>query len=561
MRSSLSIFSLLQRRRARSVCNRIRTLTLWEGSRDTAFILVGLWMLSGLHYGFWRLLKYLDGVELIGGLLIWKLTAMTLLTTFSMVALSSLIIALSTLYYSSDLRFLLRSPVGERTAFADKALETVFFSSWMIVLVVLPYITALAQVKGWGVGFHAVFLLLMLPFMVLACALGIAFTLVLLCLFPSSRTRDVLWVLSSLSVALLYVLLRFSEPERLIRPDALRLVAEYLDYLQAPTAPYAPSWWLTQAMNAYVQGRWNLFWEQAALLCFGALGACAGLLALAGRTYARGYSGAQESRRLRRPIDIPPGLEHRLAAGSPVLASLCWKERKTFFRDVKHWSQLVLVAALCGVYMFSIHRLPLDTPDIKSLVCFINIGIAGFVLSSLGLRFTFPSISLEGRSFWVVRSAPLAVETLMLEKFLFSLFPMLLLATFLIAASNRLLQADRFISWLSVGTIWLLTWTLCGMGVGFGAVFPRFKVENIHQVESSAGGFAYMACALALVAVTVAVEAWPVKMHFQARFGRPDAWDWEWAGVCAACLVAVHAAGFVLPWMLGRRCLERYEGE
>ncbi|MFA5139405.1 MAG: hypothetical protein WC728_09245 [Elusimicrobiota bacterium] len=545
----------------RSGLNRIRTQTPWEWARNGAFILVGLWMLSGLHYGFWRLLSYLDGVELIGGLLIWKLTAMTLLTTFSMVALSSLIIALTTLFYSSDLKFLLRSPVGIRTAFADKALEAVFFSSWMIVLVVLPYMTALAQVKGWGPGFHAVFLLLMVPFMVLACSLGIAFTLVLLYLFPSSRTRDVLWILSSLSVALLYMLLRFSEPERLIRPDALRLVAEYLEYLQAPTAPYAPSWWLTQAVSSYAHGRWALFWREAGLLCLCALGSCAALLALAGVTYAKGYSGAQESRRQRRPIDIPPGLEHRLAAGSPVLASLYWKERKTFFRDVKHWSQIVLVAALCGVYLFSIHRLPLDTPDLKSLVCFINIGIAGFVLSSLGLRFTFPSISLEGRSFWVVRSAPLGLETLMLEKFLFSLVPMLLLATLLIAASNHLLRADRFISWLSIGTIWLLTWTLCGMGVGFGAVFPRFKVENIHQVESSAGGFAYMACALALVAVTVAAEAWPVKMHFQARFGRADAWDWDWVAACAASLVLVNAAGFILPWMLGRRCLQRYEGE
>ena len=44
-------------------------------------------------------------------------------------------------------------------------------------------------------------------------------------LFPSSKTRDVVWVLSSLSMALVYVLVRFSQPERLIRPDMLKLVA------------------------------------------------------------------------------------------------------------------------------------------------------------------------------------------------------------------------------------------------------------------------------------------------------------------------------------------------
>src|SRR5438477_403867 len=83
----------------------------------------------------------------------------------------------------------------------------------------------------------------------LAGPVGVAFTVVVLYLFPSSRTRDVIWVLSSLSMTLVYGLIRFSQPERLIRPDALRVVADYLNFLQAPTAPYLPSWWLTKALT------------------------------------------------------------------------------------------------------------------------------------------------------------------------------------------------------------------------------------------------------------------------------------------------------------------------
>ncbi|MFH1724522.1 MAG: hypothetical protein ABII00_07865 [Elusimicrobiota bacterium] len=565
MPASLRIFSLLVRRKALTLKNRLRTLTPWEWTRNTAFVLVGLWMLAGLHYGFWRLLKYLSGVELIGELLIWKLTAMAMLTTFGMVLLSSLIISLTTIFYASDLRYLMRAPVPLRAVFMDKSIETVFFSSWMIALAIFPYILALGKVNGYGWDFYGVFLALTVPFLVLACALGMAFTLLLMYFFPSSRTRDVVWILSSLSVALLYMLLRFSEPERLIRPDALQLVGEYLRYLQAPTAPYAPSWWMTQSLTAYVHGKGGLFWSRALLLAGSAAAAYGALVWLAGRTYAKGYSGAQEGRRARRGIDIPPTPESRLArrlgrAGAAT-AALFWKDRKTFFRDVTHWSQIVLVGALMCVYLFSINRLPLDTPDLKSLVCFLNIGIAGFVLSSLGLRFTFPSISLEGKSFWIVRSAPLGIQELMFEKFLFSLVPTLVVATGLVAVSNYLLHADRFIAWLTLGTIWLMTLTLCGMGVGFGAVFPRFNVANIHQIESSAGGFVYMACALTYVGVTLAAEAWPVKMHFSARLGRVDAWDWRYVALSAGMLAAVNLAAFTVPWLLGRRTLERHEGD
>lgn len=551
------MFALLLRRKVRSLANALREGTPWDWARNTAFILAGLGMLCGLYAGFLRLLRALGAVEIIGPLLVWKLTAMALMTTFSMAALSSLIISLTTFFHSDDLPFLLKSPVPATAVFADKSIEAAFFSSWMIGLVLFPYVLALGTVQRVGWPFYAAFFALTAPFLVLATVIGMAFTLALMRLFPSPRTRDIIWVLSSVSVALVYVLLRFSEPERLVRPDALRLVAEYLGYLQAPTAPYLPSWWLTQAMAGWVNGRWSLFARHAAGLAGAAALAYAALLALASRTYARSYSGAQEGARSGRGISLEPAWERRLKPG--MVATLYWRERKCFFRDVAHWSQLVLILALMCVYLFSIRRLPLDSPDLKSLVCFINLGIAGFVLSSLGLRFTFPSVSLEGRSFWVVRAAPLAVSTLLREKFLFSLIPMTALSSALILVSNHFLEADRFISWLSFGTILVMTWTLCAMGVGFGAVFPKFNIPDIHQIESSAGGFVYMAACLFYVGLTVAVEAPVVQMHFHSRFGRPDAWQPGLAAACAAALLAVNALAAGLPWRLGRRALERHE--
>lgn len=571
MPSSLRTFSLLAARKARSARNALASQTPWEWARNSAFVAMGLWMMEGMRWGFFRLLSYLDGVELIGALLTWKLVAMALLTTFSMVVISSLVISLTTFFYASDLRWLVRVPVPSAVVFADKAVETVFYSSWMIVLAVLPLMVALMQVKGLGPAFLAAFGTLLLPALVLATAVGMAFTLCLMAAFPSPRTRDVVWVLSSLGAASIYVFARAVEPERLIRPDALMRVAEYLSFLQAPTAPWAPSWWLTEGLSAWAGGRQGLFWVRAGELYAAAAAATALLLALASRLYSRAYAGAQEGARARRPIDIPMTPEMRLRrafAGLPgrwaptaATAALYWKERKTFVRDVKHWSQIVLIGALIMVYLLSIDRLPLDTPELKSLVCFLNIGVAGFVLASLGLRFTFPAVSLEGRSFWVVRSAPLGVAQLMRQKLVFSLPPTLAVATALVFVSNRLLGADRFVGALTLGTIWMTACTLTAMGIGFGALFPRFNVENIHQVESSAGGFVYMACALATVGFTLAAEAWPVKMHFDARLGRAGAWDWRAAAVSAVMLLVVNAVAAGVPWVLGRRRLEAYEGD
>lgn len=554
---------VLLARKARSVYNGFFALTAWELGRNAAFVFVGFWMLAGLHFGFHRLLVYIHKVELIGPLLVWKLTGMALLTTFSMVVLSSLIIAMTTLFYSFDLSFLMNAPVRSRTVFVDKAIETTFFSSWMIVLVLAPYMLALGRVRDLEPGFYLGFVSMLPPFVGLAAAAGMAFTLGLMYLFPSSRTRDAIWLLSSCSMGFVYVLLRLSEPEKLARPDVLAVVAEYLNYLQTPTAPYMPSGWMTRALEALASAGFGpKFWKPFAVLWAAAAAAFGALVWLADRTYAAGYSGAQESGRRNRSQAILLSPEQELAlrwTSGAKLPILLWKERLTFFRDVKHWSQIVLILALASVYLFSIQRLPLDTADLKNLVAFLNLGIAGFVISSLGLRFTFPSISTEGRAFWVIKSAPLGVGVLMRSKFLFTLAPMTVLSTTLILMSNHLLRADRFIGTLSLVTILLMTFTLCGMGVGFGAIFPRFNIPNIHQLESSAGGFVYMAAALFYIGLTIATLAWPVQMHFRESFGHTGPWDHLGVWLCLACLVFLNVVAFAVPWWLGRRHLETYE--
>ncbi len=569
----MRLLAVLLERKARCGFNSLRELTPWEWARNAAFAAAGFFMLMGLHHGFLRLLRFLDGVPLIGPLLIWKLTAVALLSTFSMVALSSVLISLTTLFYSFDLPFLMKAPLPEPVVFAEKSLESAFFSSWMLLLVLLPFLFALGEVRGLPWTFYAAFGWLWIPFALLAASIGMGFTLALMRLFPSSRTRDALWLLSSLSLAGVYVLLRLSEPERLARPDILQRVADYLRYLQAPTAPALPSWWLALALQSFDGVRPSgaaIFWGQSALLTGSAATVYAGLLWIAGKTYGEAYSGAQESARSGRSQEVLPTPESRLAArlsswglidGQQALrfAASFWKDRRTFFRDVRHWSQMALVLALMAVYLFSVRNLPLDTPDLKNLVAFLNIAVAGFVISSLGLRFTFPAISMEGRAFWVTRCSPQGLGALMAGKFLFHWIPMVLLSMTLIVVSNRLLRADPFISWLSAGTVFVMTATLCGMGVGFGALFPRFNTTNIHQIESSAGGFVYMAAAIGYIALTIALEVLPVQMHFQQRFGISRGWDAAALGLCALGLLLLNAAAFLGPWLLGRRHLEHYE--
>ena len=541
-----------------AAANTLGHLTRYELARNALFGTAGLALLFGLYRGFYRVLSYLAAVELIGGLLLWKLTAMLLLMTLSMVIVSSLLIALTTLFYSYDLKFLMKSPLSLRVVFLDKSLESAFFASWMIGLVLMPYILAVMRVLRLGPSFFAAFAFSLPPFLLLAASFGIGFTLLLLYLFPSSRTRDAVWILSSLSMSVMYGLIRFAQPEKLIRPDMLKVVAEYLNFLQAPTAPYLPSWWLALGLQAAAGRRWGAWALTAAALWGAAFAVYGGLVWLAGKTYFIGYSGAQEGALRKRTHGFSVLPEQRLF-GPGRLSALLWKERVVFLRDVKHWSQMLLIVGLVFVYLFSISRLPHDAPEFWSLIAFLNVGTAGFVIAALGLRFTFPAISLEGRGWWILKSSPLTIGQIMRQKFLFSLAPTLAVALLLGLMTTRFIGADRFTTGLSVAALLGVAVVLCGMGIGLGALFPRFTVENIHQIESSMGGFVYMAASLFYIGATLAILAWPMRMHYMALFGNTRAWDGRSAAAAAGLWTLVSAGCFASTWTLGRRALENHE--
>jgi ABC-2 type transport system permease protein len=97
------------------------------------------------------------------------------------------------------------------------------------------------------------------------------------------------------------------------------------------------------------------------------------------------------------------------------------------------WSQLFLLFALMVVYIYSFKLLPLERAQMPSfflqnLISFLNLGMVGFVTSAVAVRFVFPAVSLEGASFWIIRSAPLSLRDFLWAKFWSSLLPLLMIA-------------------------------------------------------------------------------------------------------------------------------------
>ena len=121
----------LFKNKIRGAYNNMHAVRGWELVKTAALGFAGFMLLVVMYIGFYKVLKYLEGVQLIGPILSWKLTGMLFLMMFAMIIVSSIIMSMTTLYYSFDLKFLFSCPISRRSVFMDKAMDTVIFS-WFL---------------------------------------------------------------------------------------------------------------------------------------------------------------------------------------------------------------------------------------------------------------------------------------------------------------------------------------------------------------------------------------------------------------------------------------------
>jgi ABC-2 type transport system permease protein len=507
-----------------------------------------------------RLLTYFKNVPELGALLAAKLLGLVLLSFLGLLLLSNVITALSTFFLARDLDLLVGTPVDWLAVYAAKLSETLVSSSWMVVLMAFPIFTAYGIAYDGGWWYPLVAVAAVVPFLVIPAALGAAITLLLVNAFPARRTRDILSVITVLAAAGVILAFRLLRPERLARPEGFRSLVDFLAVLRTPSSPWLPSDWVQTGVLGWLRYEPDFFpfyllWSTAAASVVG--GAM-----LHRRWYAAGFSKSQQGSG--RPAAVHGRVNAAALLGvlSATRRELILKELRIFFRDTTQWSQLILLVVLVVVYVFNIRFLPLRGEGITfflaNVVPFLNLVLAGFVLASIAARFIFPSVSLEGRTWWLLKSSPLSMRDLLWAKFWVGTLPLLVLALAIVFTTDVLLHVSEFMTIVSIGTITLLTFAISGLAIAAGTIFPQFETENAAQIPTSFGGLIFMMSAVSLIGAVIILEARPVYAYLSASaFGTPGEPAEMAIGFSAAAALCVAAT--LLPIRLAVRQLTALE--
>lgn len=533
----------------RTASVRTRLVYLLFAALGIGFWLGMLWFLVFVVRGFFQ-------VEVFGPLLTRKLMEILLISLFMMLLFSNVVTALSTFFLSGDLELILALPVSRARFHYARLLETLFQSSWMLFMFGLPVFLAYGRVYEAGPSFWLLLVPVMLAFITIPTALGVATAAVLVNVFPARRTREFMAVVGILAVVAFFVVLRLLRPERFMDAAAFDSLAAYVAEIQTPVPHLLPPRWASDTLLAALQGR-AVPLDSLGLLLLGAPAAVAVGRWVTTRLYSGGWARSQEARAARGAragvVVLLIALVQRLlpARFHPLVV----KDVRTFFRDPAQWSQLFLLASLVLVYLFSIHAIPMEqfrgawAMAIRRSLAFLNLGMAAFVMAGVAIRFQFSAVSAEGRAFWVIRSAPVRAETFLWAKSMPGFVPMVVVGELLSVLSSLILEAGAFLTVLSALSALLLAVGISGIATALGATYPNFKADNAAKVASGPPGVLCMVLSLGLAAVVLALEALPVWLWLKADALDQPLSALQWLGVVGPLLLAVAiclAAG-VLP--------------
>jgi len=476
------------------------------------------------------------------------------------VLFSVLVASIGTLYGSDDLELLLAHPTDAARVFGMKVLELFVNAAGLPLLFTLPVLAGVGVALDAHPLYYPVSVLAAAALYALPVTLGALLALVLVRLSPAGRVREVATAVSISAAAAALLGLRALRPEQLLRVDPQDTAAfeSFLTAFARLEIGWLPPAWATNASWAALDGR--LHASFAALVGLGGLGL---LLSgsLAHLAFARGWV---------RSLDTAPAARTRAARPTPAwerfltrrlgaVGAILAKDTRVFARDVQQWSQVIVLAALAGVYFVSLAAIPVPTQQFRDVMGALNIAFVSFIVAGVALRMAYPTVSYEAGSYWLAQVQPLRKRSLVLAKFLFTLPLMLALAVGLGVAAGRVLDLSPTLAFGAPLAAGFSAVGLTGLAVGLGAAHPRFQYTNPNELAMTPGALTFMGLALLYATLTTLLLARPAWTALQ-RPGAAAYWTSPEGLAVIAMLTALTLLATVLPLWHGTRQLTRFEG-
>ncbi len=555
-------------RRAKSIREQSRLLSCLIVVFIVGYVILAFWL-------FRKGLEFVGTFPGLGTLLIERLMFLLFAFLFVLLLFSNLVISFTNLFRNRETTFLLSLPIPAQTVFRWKFMESALVASWAFLFLIAPLLAAYGLTQNVRWHFYPVTVVLIALFLILPAAAG-SWTAVNLARHMDRRTLQVM--AGALTVTLLAgaaIWLR-AEP---ITDDMLETrVLAGLDRLLVKTRfaqfAFLPSYWLSASVLQWSEGAVAAAGFFALVLLSHAL--FFGYLSFTrmGRLFFEAVSAVhsrgsvfwqwgwfQKRQARRRTASYASGLVEdavgllRWIPGD--IRALIVKDIRVFWRDTTLWGQTLVLFGLLGAYIINLRHFSqqLTNPFWVHLVSYLNLGACSLNLATLTTRFVYPQFSLEGKRLWIVGLAPLGLMQVVRTKYWLASTASLLVTLGLIILSCSMLKLSLDRTLVFALAVTVMTFTLNGLAVGLGVLYPNLKEDNPGKIVSGFGGTFCLVLSFLYIVSSITLLA----------LGSP--WAWSRGGEPSIGFMSLSWCAFVLlslllgwlPLRLGLRKVTTFE--
>ena len=485
-------------------------LKLIAGAITIAVLVPGIFIL------FRFLFSYIYGLEEtftgFGTALSMRLLAMTFMSFGVFIGISSFISGVSVVFRSPETSFLLTLPMKDGLTALYRMLESWFNAGWATLLLGIPIVAAFCISLEISLA-ATVISVLLFPFLI---AIWLSSGTILLgAAIRFNRRNGRLWktagILGLLVAAGIFVILKSSGPEGMIAEEnsALDAVQRFVAELPVTGGELWPHTIFSNIIFSIDNGAWPEALGYIGSLLIEAVLACSLACVMICPGFRKSYSRISSTSGRRRSSRL------FLRSGGRFVTML-QKDILLFFRDPVQWSQLLLLTGLFLIYALNINRFHTDIGNTfwRTIVVYLNFSFSCFVTATLLVRFTFPSISLEGPGLSYILQLPggrrLLIGTKWVESIIFIL-------PFIVGVgiwSTLRIGAGWILVFMSTVSLSLMCIALVSINVGLGAIFPRFEKGSAANIASGQGGIIAAFASMGYVLVSIMVLGFTLRRSF-----------------------------------------------
>lgn len=491
-----------------------------------SFIVYSLFAVGAFFFSY-NMIKYLLETMKIGLFLLHEFLSITLFIFFIAVNIGNIIVSYSTLYKSDEVNFLFHKPVAPSDIFIIKFFDNFFYSSSTLILILLSILAGYAyylELSAWKVA--TLFLFNFVPFMLSAASLGIMILLIIVKLSTVIGARIVVSILALGYLSSLFIFFRTISPVDLVNQvmQYYPNIDLYFGYLLPRELKYLPNHWLSESLYWVARDNFTAAGKYFYLQIIISLSLVIIAIFLGMKWYHKTwfYSFRLRGENSKDDLDRIFSFKNNSILSS-ITESISKREYHLFMREPTQVFHLLILLFLITIFLSSVSSLTrLGGLNIfLQTVIYLSVFIFNtFMVATLSLRFVFPLVSLEGQTFWKIRSAPITLLKFMIKKI--TPYALIIISISFVLNIFVNLQFNFHFTVIMFFVNIIIAISIISMNFSAGALFANFNEKNPIRIASSQGASLSFLMNLIYMVLLIIIMYLPVQTFFDSliRYGR-----------------------------------------